>query len=268
MNQDQMLTPVSEQGNQVVDLVKTDRHKAAELMEALPPEEQVSLVSRQAMKDPKGAQELLFLLKDEKSRTIVEGLGDRTVFRIMKSQSSTHIGVLSLLKPERVQSILDLDQELFSTKGITDPQAAYHWMVSFLEEDDATFARLLRNIDIKVVASAFQDKILRNWARTEDAEEEDKSAYPADFLVKLDRGELKPDDLEVSDEETLDILTKIYLTDEFYFNELVSLMIREEDLKSRTAEEAFDRIHSQVGDMSKLIEEAEDMFVPLDDESS
>jgi hypothetical protein len=265
MNQDQFLAPISEQGNQVVDLIKTDRHKASELMEALPAEEQISLVSRQAIKDPKGAQEILFLLEDEKSRKIVDGLADRTVFRIMKSQSSTHIGVLSLLNPGRMQSILDLDQELFSTKGITDPQAAYHWMVSFLEEDDATFTRLLRNIDIKVVASAFQDKILRNWAASDDVEDEDKSPYPADFLVKLDRGELKPDDLEVSDEETLDVLKKIYLADELYFNELVSLMIREEDLKARTAEEAFDRIHRQVGDMSKVTEEAEDMFVPLDD---
>lgn len=265
MNQDQFLAPVSEQGKQVVDLIKTDPHKAAELMEALSPEEQVSLVSKQAMKDPKGAQEILFLLEDDKSRKIVDGLGDRAVFRIMKSQSSTHIGVLSLLNPGRVQSILDLDQELFSTKGITDPQAAYHWMVSFLEEDDGTFANLLKNIEIKVVASAFQDKILRNWAAAEETDEEEKNPYPADFLVKLDRGELKPDDLEVSDEETLDVLTKIYLTNEVYFNELVSLMIREEDLKTRTAEEAFDRIQSQVGDMSKMTEEAEDMFVPLDD---
>jgi hypothetical protein len=265
MNQDQFLAPVSEQGKQVVDLIKTDPHKAAELMEALSPEEQVSLVSKQAMKDPKGAQEILFLLEDDKSRKIVDGLGDRAVFRIMKSQSSTHIGVLSLLNPGRVQSILDLDQELFSTKGITDPQAAYHWMVSFLEEDDGTFANLLKNIEIKVVASAFQDKILRNWAGAEETDEEDKTPYPADFLVKLDRGELKPDDLEVSDEETLDVLTKIYLTNEVYFNELVSLMIREEDLKTRTAEEAFDRIQSQVGDMSKMTEEAEDMFVPLDE---
>jgi hypothetical protein len=265
MNQDQFLAPISEQGAKVVDLVKTDRRKASELMQALSPEEQVSLVSRQAMKDPKAAQELLFLLEDDKSRKIVDSLGDRTVFRIMKSQSSTHIGVLSLLKPERVQAILDLDQELFSAKGITDPQAAYHWMVSFLEEDESTFAELLKNLDIKVVASAFQDKILRNWVAQEENEDEEKMAYPADFLVKLDRGELKPDDLEVSDEETLDVLTKIYLTNELYFNELVSLMIREEDLKTRTAEEAFDRIHSQVGDMSKLTEEAEDMFVPLEE---
>lgn len=265
MNSDQFAAPITEEDNQVVDLVKTDRHKASELMEALSPEEQVSLVTKQAMRDPRVAQEILFLLEDDKSRKIVDSLGDRAVFRIMKSQSSTHIGVLSLLKPERVQSILDLDQELFSTKGITDPQAAYHWMVSFLEEDESTFSELLKNLDIKVVASAFQDKILRNWAGQEEHEEEEKSAYPADFLVKLDRSELKPDDLEVSDEETLDVLTKIYLTNEFYFNELVSLMIREEDLKTRTAEEAFDRIHSQVGDMSKLTEEAEDMFVPLDE---
>jgi hypothetical protein len=84
-------------------------------------------------------------------------------------------------------------------------------------------------------------------------------------MVKLDRGELKPDDLEVTDEETLDILTKVHLADEEYFIELVSLMIREEDLKTRSAEEAFERIHEQVGDVSGLTEEAEDMFVPLDE---
>ncbi len=63
----------------------------------------------------------------------------------------------------------------------------------------------------------------------------------------------------------MDILTKIHLADEAYFNELVSIMLREEDLKARTAEEAFDRIHEQVGDMSAMTEEAEDMFVPLED---
>jgi hypothetical protein len=265
MNQDTLLVPVSEQGKQVLDLLKTDRHRASEIMNTLSPEEQASLVSRQATKDPKAAQELLFLLEDPKSKKVMEELGDRTVFRIMKSQSSTHIGVLSLLEPERVQSILDLDQELFSAKGITDPQAAYHWMVSFMEEDDSTFARLLKNLEIKVIASAFQDKILRAWAKAVVTDEEEENPYPADFLVKLDRGELKPDDLEVEDEETLDILTKIYLADEIYFNELISIMIREEDLKSRTAEEAFDRIHGQVGDMTKLTEEAEDMFIPLDE---
>jgi hypothetical protein len=184
----------------------------------------------------------------------------------MKSQSSTHIGVLSLVKPDRLQSVLDLDQELFSTKGITDPQTAYHWMVSFLEEGDARFAELLKNLEIKVVASAFQDKLLRPWARSKDTNEDDEeTSFPADFLVKMDRGELKPDDLEVTDEETSDILTKIHLADEAYFNELVSIMLREEDLKTRTAEEAFDRIHEQVGDMSAMTEEAEDMFVPLED---
>ncbi len=139
-------------------------------------------------------------------------------------------------------------------------------MVSFLEEGDADFARLLKNLDIKVVASAFQDKVLRPWAKSKDtAEDEEDSSFPADFLVKLDRGELKPDDLEVTDEETLDILTKIHLADETYFNELVSIMLREEDLKTRTAEDAFDRIHDQVGDVSALTEEAEDMFVPLEE---
>ena len=84
-----------------------------------------------------------------------------------------------------------------------------------------------------MVASAFQDKVLRPWARSKDTnEDEEETSFPADFLVKLDRGELKPDDLEVTDEETLDILTKIHLADEAYFNELVSIMLREEDLKA------------------------------------
>jgi hypothetical protein len=267
MNQDLIPAPLSDDGRRVLDLAKVDPRKASELMETLPSEEQVSLVTRQAMKDPKNAQELLFLLDDEKSRKLVDELGDRTVFRIMKSQSSTHIGILSLLKPERLQSVLDLDQELFSTKGITDPQTGYHWMVSFLEEDEEVFAELLRHLDIRIVASAFQDKILRpatGPSEGGDREEEDY-AFPADFMVKLDRGELKPDDLEVTDEESLDILTKIYLTDEMYFNELVSIMLRDEDVKTRAAEEALDRIQSQVGDMSKITEDAEDMFVPLDD---
>ena len=63
--------------------------------------------------------------------------------------------------------------------------------------------------------------------------------------------------LEVTDEETRDILTRIYLVSTQYFNELVSLMLREEDLKTRTAEEAFERIHEQVGDMTSFTEEAE-----------
>jgi hypothetical protein len=266
MPQDTYLAPISERGSRVLDLIKTDPRQAAQLMEALTGEEQISLVSHQALRDPKGAQDLLFLLDDDKSKEVVEGLGDRTLFRIMKSQSSTHIGVLSLVKPDRVQSVLDLDQELFSAKGITDPQTAYHWMVSFLEEGDARFAELLKNLEIKVVASAFQDKLLRPWARSKETnEDEEETSFPADFLVKMDRGELKPDDLEVTDEETSDILTKIHLADEAYFNELVSIMLREEDLKTRTAEEAFDRIHEQVGDMSAMTEEAEDMFVPLED---
>ncbi len=267
MNQDMFLVPVSEQGQQVLDLIKVDKHKASELMAALAPEEQISIVTRQAGRDPKGAQELLFLLEDEKSRKIVEGLGDRTVFRIMKSQSSTHIGVLSLVKPQRLQSILDLDQELFSTKGISDPQTAYHWLISFMEEDERTFAETLKSIDIKVVASAFQDKIIRPGAIPAVSEnpEEDEDAFPADFLVKLDRGELKPDDLDVTDEETLDILTKIYLSDENYFNELISLMLRDENLKVRAAEEALDRIQEQVGDIPEITKDAEDMFVPLEE---
>jgi len=268
MQNEPFLVPVSEQGQKVLELIKADRGAASQLMESLSREEQVSLVSHQALRDAKGAQELLFLLKDEKSRKVIEGLGDRTLFRIMKAQSSTHIGVLSLVQPERVQSVLDLDQELFSTKGTTDPQAAYHWLVSFLEEDEETFARIFHNIDIKVVASAFQDKIVRPSTRTVEVLAEEAgagNAFPADFMVKLDRGELKPDDLDVSDEEARDILVKIHLIDEAYFTELVSLMLRDEDLKMRTAEEAFDRIHQQVGDMTAVTEEAEDMFVPLED---
>lgn len=265
MDHDGFLVPISKDGQKVLDLVKTDPQQASDLMQALSPEEQISLVSHQASRDPKGAQDLLFLLEDGKSKDIVKGLGDRALFRIMKSQSSTHIGVLSLTDPHRLQSILDLDQELFSAKGITDAQAGYHWLVSFLEEDDETFAKVLTSIDIRVVASAFQDRILKPGAAGSPEEEDDQAPFPADFLTKLDRGELKPDDLEVKDEETRDILTRMHLVNEVYFNELVSLMIREEDLKIRTAEEAFDRIHSQVGDVSQFTEEAEDMFVPLDE---
>jgi len=260
------LAPISEDGKRVLDLVKTDPKRASQLMERLSTEEQVSLVSRQAYRDPKAAQDLIFLLPDDKSRNVVDALGDRTLFQIMKAQSSTHIGVLSIVEPQRVQAILDLDPELFSAKGVTDPQAAYHWMVSFLEEDDETFAKLLRSLDIGMVASAFQDKIVKpSTVSSEELPEEEVSAFPADFLVKLDQGELKPDDLEVTEEETLDILTKIHLADEDYFIELVSLMIRDEDLKVRTAEQAFDRIHQQVGDIKGLTEEAEEMFVPLEE---
>ncbi len=266
MPQDTLLAPLSDNGRRVIDLIKTDRHQASQLMSALERDQQISLVSHQAMRDPKSAQELLFLLEDQESREIVEGLGDRPLFRIMKSQSSTHIGMLSLLKPERVQGILDLDQELFSAKGDTDPQIAYHWLVSFLEEDDEAFADILKSVDPKVVASAFQEKIVRPTAKpADDAEEELLPSFPADFLVKLDRGELKPDDLQMTDEEALDVLTKIHLVDEGYFTELVSLMIREDDLRTRAAEEAFDRIHQQVGDMTGVTEEAEAMFVPLDE---
>ncbi len=266
MQQDSFLVPISDDGHRVLSLLKKDPRQASQLMAALSTEEQINLVSHQAIRDPKAAQELLFLLDDETSSGLVDGLGDRTLFRIMKAQSSTHIGVLSLVNPQRVQSILDLDQELFSAKGITDPQSAYHWIVSFLEEDEPVFAQLLRNLDIKVVASAFQDKIVRPGSSTQEKPvEEQEEAFPADFLVKLDRGELKPDDLEVTDEETLDILTRIYLVNQAYFSELVSLMIRDEDLKARTAEEAFERIHDQVGDISRFTEEAEDMFIPLEE---
>lgn len=266
MQREDFLVPISEDGKRVIDLIKTDRQQATELMESLSGAEQISLVSHHALRDPKGAQELLFLLADEKSKDIVDGLGERTLFRIMKAQTSTHIGLLSIVQPGRIQSILDLDPELFSARGATDPQSAYHWIVSFLEEEDTVFAKLLKNLDIKMVASAFQDKIVRPWSRSTDRpREEEEASFPADFLVKLDRMELKPDDLEVTDEETLDILTKIHIADEAYFNELISLMLREEDLKTRTAEEAFDRIHQQVGDLSGVTEEAEDMFVPLDD---
>jgi hypothetical protein len=267
MGNDSYLAPVSDRGKKILDVIKVDSHAASQLMASLPREEQASLVSHEALRDPKSAQELLFLLHDEEAQEVVDKLGDRSLFRIMKSQSSTHIGVLCLVNPERVQSILDLDPELFSTKGITDPQTAYHWLVSFLEEDDRVFTRLLQKIDIKVVASTFQDKILRSWSNSvaEGDQEEDATAFPADFMVKLDRGELKPDDLDVSDEEALDILTRIYVTNEAYFNELVSLMIREDDIKVRTAEEALERVQEQVGDMSAVTEEAEEMFVPLED---
>jgi len=266
MEQDTRLVPISENGQRVLDLIKTDRHEASQLMQALSRDEQISLVSHQATRNPKGAQELLFLLDDDEGREIVQDLGDRPLFRIMKSQSSTHIGVLSLVNPERLQAVLDLDQELFSTKGVTDPQTAYHWLVSFLEEHDEVFGKILKSIDLKVVASAFQDKIIQPTnASPDEVEDETGIPFPADFLVKLDGGELKPDDLEVTDEETLDVLTKIHMVDQEYFNELVSLMIREEDLKTRAAEEALDRIHQQVGDMSGVTEEAEAMFIPLEE---
>jgi hypothetical protein len=267
MPQNDFLVPVTENGQRVLDLVKTNPKEASQIMESLSDDEQASLVSHQALRDPKGAEDLLFLLKDRKSSKIVSNLGDRTVFRIMKSQSSTHIGILSLLNPERVQSILDLDQELFSSQGLTDDETAYHWMISFLEEDEATFTDLLMSLDIKVVASAFQNKVRPPMVRTAAGkdEEDDEPSFPADFLVKLDRAELKPDDLDVTDEETRDILTRIHLVDEVYFNQVVSLMMREKDLKRRTAEEALDRIHEQVGDMTAITEEAEDMFVPLEE---
>ncbi len=266
MRSDSLLAPVSDTARQVSDLVVKDRRQAAHIMASLSPEEQISLVSHQAYTDPKKAQEIIFLLDDGEGRKIVDGIGDRALFRIMKSQSSTHIGVLSLVDPNRVQSILDLDSELFSTAGVTDPQTAYHWMVSFLEEDDETFAKLLDKIDIKLVALAFQEKIVKPKAQViSDTVDPEDAAFPADFMVKLDRGELKPDDLDVTDEEALDILTKIHLVDEMYFSELVSLMIRSESLHTRTAEEALDRINEQVGDMSEFVEEAEDMFVPLEE---
>ncbi|MGO9118986.1 MAG: hypothetical protein ACLQPD_15430 [Desulfomonilaceae bacterium] len=260
------LVPISDIGKRVIDLIKIDRHEASQLMQALSREEQISLVSRQATRDPKGAQDLVFLVDDTEGREILEGLSDRPLFRILKSQSSTHIGVLSLVEPDRLQSVLDLDQELFSAKGVTDPQTAYHWLVSFLEEEDETFGKILKRIDLKVVASAFQDKIIRpTTIRTEVPEEETGTSFPADFMVKLDRCELKPDDLQVSDEEALDVLTKVHLIDPEYFNELISVMIRDEDLKTRAAEEALDRIHEQVGDMSEVTEEAEAMFIPLEE---
>ncbi len=266
MQHDSFLVPVSEDGRQVLDLVKVDRQKASEIMAALPLEDQVGLVSFQASQDPKRAEDLLFLLDDKKSSEVVDNLEDRTLFRIMKAHSSTHIGVLTLVKPERVQNILDMDPELFSNRGTTDPETAYHWLVSFLEEDETTFGKLLKCIDIKVVASAFQDKLIRPAVRTSDAvDDEEDIIFPADFLVKMDRGELKPDDLEVTDQESLDILTRIYLVDDAYFGEVVSLMLREEDLKTRTAEEAFDRINAQVGDLGGAMDDAEDMFVPLNE---
>ena len=198
---------------------------------------------------------------------MVDELGDRTLFRLMKSQCSTHIGVLSLVEPNRIQSILDLDSELFSTKGVTDPQTAYHWLVSFLEEDEETFSKVLKAwtsglwLPLSRTKLSGPGTLVTSTASDEDSE----SPFAADFLIKLDRGELKPDDLELADEETLDILKKIHLLDENYFVELVSLMMREEDLKTRTAEEALSRINDQVGDMKDAVQEAQDMFVPLDD---
>jgi hypothetical protein len=265
MRLENYLTPVSEQGHKVLDLMKADRKHASELLETLPRVEQVNLVSNETLHDPKNAQEIIFLLGDEEGKKLVDELGDRTLFRLMKSQCSTHIGVLSLVQPERVQSILDLDSELFSTKGVTDPQTAYHWLISFLEEDEETFSKVLRSLDIKLVASAFQDKIVRPGSQFSPALiEESEETFSADFLIKLDRGELKPDDIDVTDEETLDILKKIHLLDEDYFVEMVSLMVREEDLKTRTAEDALSRVNDQVGDMKEVVEEAQDMFVPLE----
>ncbi len=266
MDQDSRLAPISKTGETVVELMNIDRHKASELMQSLSLEEQISLVSRQATRDPKSAQDLVFLLDDVQGGEILEGLSDRPLFRILKSQSSTHIGVLNLVNPDRVQSMLDLDQELFSAKGITDPQTAYHWLVSFLEEDDEIFGEILKRIDLKIVATAFQDKIIRPTnSNSQEAEEDTSASFPADFMVKLDRGELKPDDLELIDEETLDVLTKIHLINPEYFNELISVMIRDEDLKTRAAEEALDRIHEQIGDMTEATEEAEAMFIPLEE---
>ncbi|MFH0960159.1 MAG: hypothetical protein V1897_15810 [Pseudomonadota bacterium] len=264
MRLENYLTPISEKGHKVLDLVKTDKKHAAELMMSLSREDQINLVSNEALTDPRNAQEIVFLLHDDEGKDLVKDLGDHTLFRLMKSQCSTHIGVLPLVKPERVQSILDLDSELFSSKGVTDPQTAYHWLVSFLEENEEIFSEVLKRLDIKLVASAFQDKLIRPGVPTRGASEEDGEAFPADFLIKLDRGELKPDDLELTDEETLDILKKIHILDEGYFLELVSLMMREEDLKTRTAEDALSRINEQVGDMKEIVQEAEDMFVPLD----
>ncbi|MGC8603969.1 MAG: DUF6178 family protein, partial [Desulfomonilaceae bacterium] len=198
MRLENYLTPISEQGHRVLDLMKFHQKQASELLKSLPREEQVNLVSNEALNDPLNAQELVFLLGDEEGEKLVDELGDRTLFRLMKAQCSTHIGVLSLVRPNRIQSILDLDSELFSTKGETDPQTAYHWLVSFLEEDESTFARVLGSLDIKLVASAFQDKIVRPAIQLSSVlpEEELQESFPADFLIKLDRGELKPDDIE------------------------------------------------------------------------
>ena len=146
--EDTQLVPISDSGKRVIDLIKIDRQEASQLMQALSREEQISLVSRQATRDPKGAQDLVFLVDDTEGREILEGLSDRPLFRILKSQSSTHIGVLSLVKPDRLQSMLDLDQELFSAQGVTDPQTANHRLVSFLEEEDETFGRILKRESI------------------------------------------------------------------------------------------------------------------------
>ena len=57
MQQDTYLAPISERGSRVLDLIKTDPRQAAQLMEALSSEEKISLVSHEALRDPKGAQE-------------------------------------------------------------------------------------------------------------------------------------------------------------------------------------------------------------------
>ncbi len=142
-------------------------------MESLSRDEQISLVSHQAAKDPKARKSCCFCSRMKRAGMLWKGIGDRTLFRIMKSQSSTHIGVLSLVNPERFNPYWIWIKSFFSTKGVTDPQKAYHWMVSFLEEGRCHFCRLLSRLDIRVVASAFQDKIVRPSVKSGEADEEE-----------------------------------------------------------------------------------------------
>ena len=58
MRQDDFLVPITENGQKVLDLVKTNLKEASQLMEALGPEEKVSLVSNQAISDPKQLAQL------------------------------------------------------------------------------------------------------------------------------------------------------------------------------------------------------------------
>ena len=64
MRMENYLTPLSERGHKVLDLIGIDKKHAAELMESLSREEQVNLVSNEALTDPRNAQEIVFLLDD------------------------------------------------------------------------------------------------------------------------------------------------------------------------------------------------------------
>ena len=70
MRMENYLTPLSERGHKVLDLIGIDKKHAAELMESLSREEQVNLVSNEALTDPRNAQEIVFLLDDHEDRWI------------------------------------------------------------------------------------------------------------------------------------------------------------------------------------------------------